>query len=181
MASGTGNGPGPANLGLRPVLIGEVVMAFNQMAAAEVSDQPMLDVTEPGSEQGDGGAGREQRQSDRPEQKILFQKFFKAGQNRTYAAQVKETSGGQPFLVITDGRRDKEGELRKSYVYVFSENFAEFFRMLQETAQYIKAHPAPPQPERRGRFQKSEPQGPSRRETAGSAPARPNARPTQRR
>jgi hypothetical protein len=79
----------------------------------------------------------------KPEPAILFQNFFKSGP-RTYAAQVKEASNGNHFLVLTDGKRDpKTDELRKSRVFVFAEDFPAFFRMLHETAQFIKANPVP--------------------------------------
>lgn len=87
---------------------------------------------------------------DRPEPEILFQKYFKASGSRTYAAQVKRASNGNHFLVVTDARRDpKTDELRKSMVFVFSEDFPEFFRLLQETAQFIKANPVPEEVQRR--------------------------------
>ena|SRR5450432_1293733 len=78
------------------------------------------------------------------EPKILFQKYFKSIGPRTYAAQVKEAGNGNHFLVVTEGKRDpKTGEVRKSKFLVFSEDFTEFFRMLQETVQFIKANPVP--------------------------------------
>lgn len=80
--------------------------------------------------------------SAKPEPKILFQKFFKSVGPRTYASQIKEAGNGNHFLVLTEGKRDeKTGELRKSRLLIFSEDFSAFFRMLQETAQFIKANP----------------------------------------
>jgi hypothetical protein len=82
--------------------------------------------------------------TDKPEAKILFQKFFKSVGPRTYAAQIKEAGNGNHYLVLTEGKRDEStGELKKSKVFVFSEDFGLFFRMLHETAQYLKAHPVP--------------------------------------
>ena len=76
------------------------------------------------------------------EPKILFQKYFKSIGPRTYAAQVKEAGNGNQFLVLTEGKRDPEtGEVKKIKVFVYSEDFAAYFRMLHETAQFIKAHP----------------------------------------
>jgi hypothetical protein len=78
------------------------------------------------------------------EPKILFQKYFKSVGPRTYAAQVKECANGNHFLVLTEGKRDPEtGEVRKTRVFVYSEDFATYFRMLHETAQFIKSHPVP--------------------------------------
>jgi Protein of unknown function (DUF3276) len=78
----------------------------------------------------------------KPEPKILFQKYFKSVGPRTYAAQVKEAANGNHFLVLTEGKRDeKTNEVKKSRVYLYSEDFVEFFRMLHETAQFIKANP----------------------------------------
>ena len=86
------------------------------------------------------------------EQKILFQKFFKSVGPRTYAAQVKEASNGNHFLVLTEGKRDDAtGEVRKTRLFVFSEDFGEFFDLLEQTARFIKAHPVPEDVERRRR------------------------------
>jgi hypothetical protein len=80
----------------------------------------------------------------RPEPKILFQKFFKSVGPRTYAAQVKEAANGNHFLVLTEGRRDdKTDEVRKTRLFIFSEDFPEFFKMLDETARFIRANPVP--------------------------------------
>jgi hypothetical protein len=86
----------------------------------------------------------------KPEPPILFQHYFKSAGPRTYAAQVKEASNGNHFLVITDGKRDpKTDEVRKSRIFVFAEDFPAFFRMLHETAQFIKANPVPDSVRRR--------------------------------
>lgn len=75
---------------------------------------------------------------------ILFQKFFKSIGPRTYAAQVKRAQNGNHFLVLTEGKRDeKTGEVRKIRLFLFSEDFGEFFRMLHETAKYIRENPVP--------------------------------------
>ncbi|HEX8523105.1 MAG TPA: DUF3276 family protein [Tepidisphaeraceae bacterium] len=73
---------------------------------------------------------------------ILFQKFFKSVGPRTYVAQVKETTGGNQYLVLTEGKRSADsGEVKKIRLFVYSEDFPEFFRMLHETAHWIKDHP----------------------------------------
>jgi hypothetical protein len=78
------------------------------------------------------------------EHEILFQKYFKSVGPRTYAAQVKRANNGNHYLVFTEGKRDEStGEVRKTKLFVFSEDFVEFFRMLQDTAHFIKAHPVP--------------------------------------
>jgi len=76
------------------------------------------------------------------EPKILFQKLFKSVGPRTYSAHVKECPSGNQFLVLTEAKRDADtGEMKKSKVFVYSEDFAAYFRMLHETAQFIKTHP----------------------------------------
>ena len=51
-------------------------------------------------------------------------------------------ANGNHFLVLIEGKRDEaSGEVKKSKIFVFSEDFGMFFRMLHETAQFIKAHP----------------------------------------
>ena len=107
------------------------------------------------------------------EQKILFQKFFKSVGPRTYAAQVKEANNGNHFLVLTEGKRDDAtGDVRKTRLFVFSEDFAEFFDLLEQTARFIKAHPVPEEVEqRRRRFWAK------KRGAAPAAPAAPAAAP----
>ena len=79
------------------------------------------------------------------EAKILFQKYFKSVGPRTYAAQLKEAGNGNHFLVLTEGKRDPvTSEVKKLKLFVFSEDFSAFFRMLHDTAQFIKAHPVSP-------------------------------------
>ncbi|MGH7215203.1 MAG: DUF3276 family protein [Tepidisphaeraceae bacterium] len=81
---------------------------------------------------------------DRPEPKILFQNYFKSVGPRTYAAQVKQAANGNHFLVLTEGKRDEtSGQVRKTRLFVYSEDFAQFFRMLHDTACWIRANPVP--------------------------------------
>ena len=76
------------------------------------------------------------------EPKILFQSYFKSVGPRTYAAQVKEAGNGNHFLVLTEGKRDeKTGEVKKTKLFCFSEDFPAFFRLVKETAEFIKANP----------------------------------------
>src|SRR4051794_32926199 len=78
------------------------------------------------------------------EPKILAQNYFKSVGPRTYAAQVKEASNGNHFIVLTEGKRDeKTGEVRKTRLFVFSEDFEAFFKMIEQTNRFIKANPVP--------------------------------------
>lgn len=87
-----------------------------------------------------GGA----RPAEKAEHEILFQKYFKSVGPRTYAAQIKKANNGNHYLVLTEGKRDEStGEVRKTRLFIFSEDFAEWFRMLQASAQFIKANPVP--------------------------------------
>ena len=82
------------------------------------------------------------RPEAKPEAKILFQKFFHSVGPRTYAAQVKELGNGNHLLVLTEGKRDAEtGEVRKTRLLVFGEDFTPFFKLLAETAAFIRANP----------------------------------------
>lgn len=75
---------------------------------------------------------------------ILFQTYFKSVGPRTYAAQLKRAGNGNHYLVFTEGKRDKvTDEVRKTSVYVFSEDFISFFKMFKETAEHVKSHPVP--------------------------------------
>lgn len=88
------------------------------------------------------------RKKDRPRQdpKILFQQFFKSVGPRTYAAQVKECSNGNHLLVLTEGKRDEEtGEVRKTRLFVYSEDFEAMFGLLRDAAKFIRANPVPPE------------------------------------
>ena len=90
----------------------------------------------------------------RPEPKILFQSYFKSVGPRTYAAQVKQASNGNHFIVFTEGKRDPaSGELRKTRLFVYSEDFSAFFHLMKETAEFVKANPVPQEVrEKRKRF-----------------------------
>jgi hypothetical protein len=92
----------------------------------------------------------------KPEPKILFQKFFKSVGPRTYAAQVKEAGNGNHFIVLTEGKRTEgSDEVKKTRLFLFSEDFDNFFAMLREMADFVKAHPLPRQVrERREKFWK---------------------------
>ena len=78
----------------------------------------------------------------KPDPKILFQSYFKSVGPRTYAAQLKEAANGNHFLVLTEGKRDDaSGDVKKTKLFVFSEDFPAFFRLVKETAEFIKANP----------------------------------------
>lgn len=76
------------------------------------------------------------------EPKILFQQFFKSVGPRTYAAQVKEAGNGNHFVVLTEAKRNEGDEApRKTRLFVFSEDFIEFFKLVKATAEFVKANP----------------------------------------
>ena len=79
------------------------------------------------------------------EHEILFQKYFKSvNPQRTYASQVKRANNGNHYLIRTEGRRDDAtGEVRKTRLFIYSEDFVEFFRMLQETSHFLRDNPVP--------------------------------------
>ena len=81
----------------------------------------------------------------KPEPVVLFQKYFKSVGPRTYAAQVKRAANGNHFLVLTEGKRDeKTNELRKSFVFVYSEDFAAFYQLIKASADFIRENPVDP-------------------------------------
>lgn len=96
-----------------------------------------------GSTSAAGPAAAAKRPGD--DHPILFQKFFKsANPQRTYAAQVKQATNGNHYLVLTEGKRDDAtGEVRKTRLFIYSEDFPEFFKMLQATAIHIRQNPVP--------------------------------------
>ena len=98
----------------------------------------------PAAKQASAPTPRNGAASSKAEHKILFQKYFKSIGPRTYAAQLKQANNGNHYLVLTEGKRDPAtGEVRKTRVFVYSEDFGAYFRMLHETAQFIKTHPVP--------------------------------------
>ena len=109
--------------------------------------------------------------AEKAEHEILFQTYFKSVGPRTYAAQIKKASNENQYLVLTEGRRDeKTGEVRKARLFVYSEDFTAFFRMLQETAQHLRAHPVPEEvKQRRARFWAKKESGRSSRPAASPA------------
>jgi hypothetical protein len=90
----------------------------------------------------------------KPEPKIIFQKFFHSVGPRTYASQVKELANGNHLLVLTEGKRDEEtGEVHKTRVFIYGEDFSAFFRLLNDTATFIRANPVPQEVrDRRAKF-----------------------------
>ena len=90
----------------------------------------------------------------RPEPKILYQSYFKSVGTRTYAAQVKRAKNGNHYLVLMEGKRDESsGDVRKTRLFIYSEDFVEFFRLIKSAAEFIKEHPLPSEVrEKRERF-----------------------------
>jgi hypothetical protein len=69
---------------------------------------------------------------------ILFQQFFKSVGPRTYAAQMKRASNGNHYLVFTEGQRVQDSpDIRKTRLFVYSEDFVEFFRLVKAAAEFV--------------------------------------------
>jgi hypothetical protein len=85
-----------------------------------------------------------QKFAAKPEPKLLFQRFFQSVGPRVYTAQLKQLPNGNHVLVLQEERRDpKTGEVRQSRTHIYGEDFTAFFRMLHETAGFIREHPLP--------------------------------------
>jgi hypothetical protein len=126
------------------------------------------------------GGRANNRPGERPkadDHEILFQKFFKSVGPRTYAAQVKRAANGNHYLVLMEGKRDeKTGEVRKTRLFVYSEDFVEFFRLVKSTAEFIKANPLPDEMRRkREKFWQRQNQQLQQQQQAGPASAAPAA------
>lgn len=125
----------------------------------------------------------------KPEGEILFQQYFKSVGPRTYAAQVKRAANGNHFIVLTEGKRDdKTGEVRKTRLFVFSEDFKPFFDLVRDTVRFVKDNPLPPEVrKKRERFwakqaAKGDKPGAGRRPPGPRAPTdQPKALPEARR
>jgi hypothetical protein len=131
----------------------------------------------PSSRGPSGRSGGPPRRGKRPgadskapaaEHEILFQKFFKSVGPRTYAAQVKRANNGNHYLVLTEGKRDEASdEVRKTRLFVYSEDFVEFFRLIKSAAEFVKANPLPADVrQKREKFWQKQPAG------SGAGPAR---------
>lgn len=127
---------------------------------AASTSRPPATAQRNGGQRSWGGSGPKRFSKPKVEPKILFQTFFKSVGPRTYAAQVKEAGNGNHFIVLTEGKRDdKTGEVKKCRLFVYSEDFAAFFRMLKETADHVKANPVPAEVKaKRARYWQKQPQ-----------------------
>ena len=118
-------------------------------------------------------------QGDKAEHEILFQTYFKSVGPRTYAAQVKRATNQNQYLVLTEGKRDDAtGEVRKTRLFVFSEDFSAFFHMLQETAQFLRKNPVPEEVKKKRQAYWAKQEGKARDEgkpPASTASAKPVA------
>jgi hypothetical protein len=55
---------------------------------------------------------------------------------------LKEAANGNHFLVLTEGKRDDaSGDVKKTKLFVFSEDFPAFFKLMKQTAEFIKVNP----------------------------------------
>src|SRR4051812_41550477 len=108
------------------------------MPAKPATSRPSAAVAAPAKAAGSGKGSS----AGKTDHKILFQKYFKSIGPRTYAVQIKEANNGNHYIVLTEGKRDlMTNEVRKTRLFVYSEDFGSYFRMLHETAQFIKTHP----------------------------------------
>ena len=47
-------------------------------------------------------------------------------------------------MVLTEGKRDPAtGAVKKISLYIYSEDFVEYFNLLKATAEFVKANPVP--------------------------------------
>ena len=92
-----------------------------------------------------GGPGNPRgAQSQRPkkEPRLLFQKQFRSVGPRTYSAQVMEAGNGNQYIVLAEGKPDDQtGELRQTRLFVFSEDFDEFWNLLRDVARFTRDNP----------------------------------------
>ena len=127
----------------------------------------------PSGPSGPGGA--------KAEHEIIFQQYFKSVGPRTYAAQVKRANNGNHYLVLTEGKRDDAtGEVRKTRLFLFGEDFVEFFKMLQATAVFIRANPVPDEvKKKRDRYWAKQGREASAPQKSNPAPTPPPQHPAQ--
>lgn len=82
------------------------------------------------------------------ENEYIFSERIKAGK-RTYFFDVKQTQGGDYYLVITESRKDQQGggysydqdnkpSYKKSKIFLYKEELNNFANALEKTTSYIK-------------------------------------------
>jgi hypothetical protein len=95
-----------------------------------------------GKANGKSPAGAVAATRDKAEAKVLFEKLMQTAGPRSYAAHVKELPNGNHLLILSEGKRDGEtGEIRTSRLLIYGEDFSAFFKLLHETAGFIRANP----------------------------------------
>jgi Protein of unknown function (DUF3276) len=116
----------------------------SNQGAAPKANRPSGGSNTPGARPASGAPKKPPGGQTAAEHEILFQQFFKSVGPRTYVAQVKRANNGNHYVVLTEGRRDdKTQDVRKVRLFVFSEDFEEFFKLLAGTADFVRAHPVP--------------------------------------
>ncbi len=89
-----------------------------------------------------GGGGVASRPKNEPEE--LFLKTFRSVGPRTYEAQVMRAGNGNHYIVLSEGKADDAtGEVRKTRLFVFSEDFDEFWGLMRDVARFVKENPLP--------------------------------------
>ena len=56
---------------------------------------------------------------------------------RTYFFDLKEASNGNPYLTVTESRKNKEGEFLSNRVMIFKEDFDNFREKLSEMVEKV--------------------------------------------
>lgn len=81
---------------------------------------------------------------DRDKEKI-YSKRVRAGK-RTYFFDVKATRGNDYYLILTESRRNLQGDsytYEKQKMFLYKEDFAKFIEALQETIDHVKTQLMP--------------------------------------
>lgn len=82
--------------------------------------------------------------AEKPEHGMLFQEYFKSVGTRTYVAQLKVATNGNHYLVLTEANRAKGAEeVRKTRIFIYSEDFKAFFDLVSSAQKFITANPVP--------------------------------------
>ncbi len=66
------------------------------------------------------------------EKQMLFTETVK-GESRTFFFDLKEASNGKPYLCINESSKDKEGDFKRSRIFVFEEDFEKFASAVANT------------------------------------------------
>jgi len=85
-----------------------------------------------------GGSGRGRgSQAGPPQREVVKTIAFDSVGDRKYALQIQKAKNGNPCLRLVEGRPQEDGTYRKFDLRIWSEDWASFFRVVDEMRAFI--------------------------------------------